>query len=147
MDEAVEVADRTRLKGIERKRLLRVLSDLSDVDGDQARAQRRQAEALVAERPLDAMLGEEDEQLVAELRAGLAQLAVLRPGEPVEGVVAVQGALDGAEFVVRGDILSGQSARLPQLLPSFVFLVLLPLLGKSEALRVAERAARLLDRG
>ena len=34
-----------------------------------------------------------------------------------------------------------------RLLPSFVFLVLLPLLGKPEALRAAERAARLLDRG
>ena len=60
--------------------------------------------------------------------------------------MALQGALDGAEFVVRGDILLGQSARLSQRLPSFVFLVLLPLLGKPEALRAADRAARLLDR-
>lgn len=147
MDKALAVAEGPALKGIERKRLLRVLSDLSEGEGDEARAQHGQAEELAAGRPFDARLGEDDEQLVTELRAGLAKLAGSRRGEPVDGTAAVQGALDGAEFVVRGDLLSGRGARLPQLLPSFVFLVLLPLLGKPEALRAAERAARLLDRG
>jgi hypothetical protein len=148
VDEALAVAeDGHTLKGTERKRLLRVLSDLSDGKGDDVRARRRQAEGFAAERPLDPRLGDDDEQLVTELRAGLAMLARSRQGEPVDSAAAVQGALDGAEFVVRGDLLSGRGARLPQLLPSFVFLVLLPLLGKPEALRAAERAARLLDRG
>jgi hypothetical protein len=147
VDEALAVADGPALKGIERKRLLRVLSDLSAGEGNEARAQRRQTEGLAAERPLEGRLDKDDERLVMELRAGLAKLAGLRPGEPVEAAAAVQGALDGAEFVVRGDLLSGRGARLPQLLPSFVFLVMLPLLGKPEALRAAERAARLLDRG
>jgi hypothetical protein len=148
VDEASAVADGPALKGTERKRLLRVHSDLSEGDGNPARAQRREAEGLAAERPLvDARLGEDDEQLVTELRAGLAKLAGLRQGEPGEATAAVRGALDGAEFVVRGDLLLGRSATLPQLLPSFVVLVLLPLLGKPEALRAAERAARLLDRG
>ena len=146
MDNALAVADGPALKGIERKRLLRVLSDLSEGEGNEARAQHGQTEQLAAERPFDARLGEDDEQLVTELRAGLAKLAGSRQGKPVDAAAAVQGALDGAEFVVRGDLLSGQSARLPQMLPSFVFLVLLPLLGKPEALRAAERAARLLDR-
>jgi hypothetical protein len=144
MDRALAVADGPALKGTERKRLLRVLSDLSEGEGNEARAQHGRAEELAAKRPFDARLGEDDEQLVTELRVGLAKLAGSRQGEPVDAA-AVQGALDGAEFVVRGDLLSGQSARLPQLLPSFVFLVLLPLLGKPEALRAAERAARLLD--
>jgi hypothetical protein len=147
VDKALAVADRPALKGTERKHLLRVLSDLSDGDGNPARAQRKEAEGLAAERPLDTRLEENDEQLVTEIRAGLARLAGLRQGEPAEATAAVRGALDGAEFVVRGDLLLGRSARLPQLLPSFVFLVLLPLLGKPEALRAAERAARLLDRG
>jgi hypothetical protein len=137
MDETVAVADRPA-EGIERRRLIQVLSDLSNEGCTEAPAQ--QAETLASNSRLD-----QDEQLVTELRAGLARLAGLRPGEPVEPL-ALQGALEGAEFVVRSDILSGQSARLPQRLPSFVFLVLLPLLGKAEALRAADRAARLLDR-
>jgi hypothetical protein len=140
VDKALAVADGPALKGTERKRLLRVLSDLSDGEGNPARARRREAEGLTAR------LEENDEQLVTEIRAGLARLAGMRQGEPAEATAAVRGALDGAEFVVRGDLLLGRSARLPQLLPSFVFLVLLPLLGKPEALRAAERAARLLDR-
>jgi hypothetical protein len=148
VDEALAVADDGHtLKGIERKHLLRVLKDLSNGKGDDARAQPRQAEGFAVGRPLDSSLGDDDEQLVTELRAGLATLARSCRGEPVDSAAAVRGALDGAEFVVRGDLLSGRGARLPQLLPSFVFLVLLPLLGKPEALRAAERAARLLDRG
>jgi hypothetical protein len=146
VDKALAVAEGPALKGIERKRLLRVLSDLAEGEGSEGRAQNGQAEELAAERPFEARLGEDDEQLVTELRAGLAKLAGSRREKPVDAA-AVQGALDGAEFVVRGDLLSGRGARIPQLLPSFVFLVLLPLLGKPEALRAAERAARLLDRG
>ena len=55
----------------------------------------------------------------------------------------MQAALDGAEFVARGDILTGRR-RLPQLLPSFAFLAVLPQMGKAEALRVAGRAAQLV---
>jgi hypothetical protein len=139
VDETVAVADRPA-EGIERRRLIQVLSDLSDEGRTDAPARHSQAETFASNSRLD-----QDEQLVTELRAGLARLAGLRPGEPVEPL-AVQGALEGAEFVVRSDILSGQSERLTQRLPSFVFLVLLPLLGKSEALSAADRAARLLDR-
>jgi hypothetical protein len=139
VDETVAVADRPA-EGIERRRLIQVLSDLSNEGCTEAPARHRQAETHASNSRLD-----QDEQLVTELRAGLARLAERRSGEPVEPL-ALQGALEGAEFVVRSDILSGQSARLPQRLPSFVFLVLLPLLGKPEALRAADQAARLLDR-
>ena len=128
MDETVAVAD-LPAEGIERRRLIQVLSDLSNG-----------CTKALAPNGLD-----QDEQLVTELRAGLAGLAGLRPGEPVEPL-ALLWALDGAEFVVRNDILLGQSARLPHRLPSFVFLVLLPLLGKPEALRAANWAARPTDR-
>ena len=60
---------------------------------------------------------------------------------------AVQGALKRAELVVRGELLRGEGERLAALLPSFAFLVVLPLLGKGEALRISERAAELLDSG
>jgi hypothetical protein len=124
---------------MERRRLIQVLGALSSEGCAEEPAQHRHVEALASNSRLD-----QDEQLVSELRAGLARLAGLRRG-PV-APLALQGALDGAEFVVRGDILSGQSARLPQRLPGFVFLVLLPLLGKPDALRAADRAGRLLAR-
>jgi hypothetical protein len=139
VDENVAVADRPAV-GIERRRSIQVLSDLSNEDSAKAPDRQQQGETLASNSRLD-----QDEQLVTELRAGLARLAGLRPGEPVEPL-ALQGALDGAEFVVRSDLLLGQSGRLPQRLPSFVFLVLLPLLGKPEALHAADRAARLLAR-
>lgn len=139
MDETVAIADRFAER-TERRRLIQVLGALSSEGCAEEPAQHRHVEAPASNLRLD-----QDEQLVSELRAGLARLAGLRPGGPV-APLALQGAIDGAEFVVRGDILSGQSARLPQRLPGFVFLVLLPLLGKPDALRAADRAGRLLAR-
>ena len=139
MDETVAVAD-LPAEGIERRRLIQVLSDLSNEGCTKTLAQHLQAEPVAPNSGL-----EQDEQLVTELRAGLERLAGLRLGEPVEPP-ALLWALDGAEFVVRSDILLGQSARLPHRLPSFVFLVLLPLLGKPEALRAANWAARPTER-
>jgi len=49
----------------------------------------------------------------------------------------------GSKYVLRGDISQGRASELARRLPSFVFLVLLPLLGRPEAMRVAARAERL----
>ena len=93
------------------------------------------------------MLAAEDEQLVVELRAGLARLAESWPEENVEVAAAVKDVLDSAEFVIRCQLLGGRSARIPHLLPSFVFLALAPRVGRMEAMSVAERSAQLLRRG
>lgn len=102
----------------------------------------RDAPAALAE-PFPGVEGA-DEQLIAALRAGL--LALARPAlrRRPAGEDALRGALDGVDIVVRGELLAGRAADLPTRLPGFVFLVLVPLLGRAEALRLADRSASLL---
>jgi hypothetical protein len=131
-------------EAFERAHVLRILGELCDefatgAPGGEPSADR---EPLVAEQRPSTMLSNEEEELVSGLKAGLARLAGPSQGGPVE-TAAVQAALDGAEFVARGEILTGQR-RLPQLLPSFAFLAVLPQMGKTDALRVAGRAAQLV---
>src|SRR5829696_1393409 len=133
MDEAVAATDRHALQRTDRKRLLRVLNDLRSEVCAEIDDRQTDDEGVVQGQPLGA-LSDEDEQLVASLREGLESLAGRRQEQPARVALAVEGPLDGAEFVVRGDILMGQLGCLPKLLPSFVFLVRLPLSGKPEAL-------------
>ena len=147
MDEAFAAAGvgRPFLEGAERRRLLQALSELCEEREAWPRGDELHAEALPGHWPLAARLSREDEQLVARLRAGLAKLAGSLRGEPFEAAAAVHRALDGAESTMRRDFARGRSGRLPQLLPSFAYLVVLPLEGPAEALRVSERAARLVS--
>jgi hypothetical protein len=135
MNEAVGFTGRSSSAGVDRERLLQVLSELSGEVGLGAEEAPPSGGPVSVEPAPKVSLSEEDERLVAGLRAGLALLA---GGGNATGV---SRAIDGAEFVARGDLLNGDARRLPEVLPSFVFLVLLPLLGKAEALRVADRAA------
>jgi hypothetical protein len=145
MKEAFAVAGGLMSEGNESAHVLRILSDLCDEFAAEGYAKEpaQDRERAVAERRPATALTSEEEELVSGLKAGLARLAGPSRGGPVE-TAAVQAALDGAEFVARGDILTGQRRRLPQLLPSFAFLAVLPQMGKAEALRVAGRAAQLV---
>lgn len=150
MDEAVAVAHRPTLEAVERKRLLQALTELCEEVGEGARGEKPDGGALARARQPDERLSIDDEQLVARLRAGLATLATAagsRGDEPDEVLATVRTRLDGAESVMCRKILIGQGERLPQLLPSFVFLVLLPLSGHAEALRVCMQAEHLLEKG
>jgi AcrR family transcriptional regulator len=49
--------------------------------------------------------------------------------------------LGGAEAVIRRELATGRAKRLPQLLPDFVYAVLVPFVGQGEALRQAKLAA------
>jgi hypothetical protein len=60
---------------------------------------------------------------------------------------AVRAALGGAEAVVRREIATGRAARLPRLIPDLLYSVLVPVLGRSEALRQHERIGALLAEG
>jgi hypothetical protein len=82
---------------------------------------------------------------VSELRAGLARLAESWRGDAAEIDAPVEHALDSAEFLARWHLLGGRGARIPQLLPSFVYLVLSPRSGPPAALSESRRAARLLQ--
>jgi hypothetical protein len=91
--------------------------------------------------------GSEDEILVASLRGALARLAALVAGPAgAEGSSrAVETALDGAEMVMRGELLKGEAAELQSLLPGFVFLVTQPVAGQDRALELSKRTERLVD--
>jgi hypothetical protein len=89
-----------------------------------------------------------DEELIVRLRAALARLAAAaRAGEDgVKGSErAVTTALDGAELVMRGEILLGNGDRISDLVPSFAFLATLPMTGKQRALTISRRATELLE--
>jgi hypothetical protein len=66
-----------------------------------------------------ALLEAEDEALVAGMRRGLARIAAaLDSGKRTDVTqMAVFAALEGAEMVMRGELLRGHAARLPGLMP------------------------------
>jgi hypothetical protein len=47
--------------------------------------------------------------------------------------------------VMRAELARAHAKQLPDLLPSFVFLVTLPIVGQDEALELSQRAARLVE--
>jgi hypothetical protein len=91
--------------------------------------------------------GSEDEALVEDLRRALARLAASIGAEslPPERRQMVQTALDGAELVMRGQLTIGACDRLPPLLPTFVFLIALPIVQQDRALSISERVRELVD--
>ncbi len=94
------------------------------------------------------MLGREDEMLVRSVRWSLAKLAVAvaAANAPVGAPKsAVRVALDGAELVMRGELIRGNGTRLGALMPSFVFLVTLPIVHQDEALDLSRRTAELIE--
>jgi hypothetical protein len=92
------------------------------------------------------MLSPDDEALVATMRQALAAVAAAAvPAKREPRDDAVRAALDGAELVIRGELVSGNAERLPSLMPSFVFLVTLPIVDQDEALDLARRTAELVE--
>jgi hypothetical protein len=93
------------------------------------------------------ILNSEDELLVAGMRRGLAKVAAALGGGNSEGAggIAVGAALDGAEMVTRGELVRGNAGQLPALMPSFVFLVALPLTDQDRALELSQRAQQLVE--
>jgi AcrR family transcriptional regulator len=60
---------------------------------------------------------------------------------------AGRGALAAAESLIVGQILAGNTERLPELLPDVVYIVTVPYLGQDEALRQSREAERSLHPG
>jgi hypothetical protein len=91
------------------------------------------------------ILGAEEESLVRRVRESLATIAAtLDAGRADPPIPAVAAALDGAEMVMRGELVSGGAGRLPRLLPSFVFLVALPIVEQDRALALSRRTSELI---
>lgn len=93
------------------------------------------------------ILDPEDEALVARLREALADIAsTLSAGTEEPPVQAIEIALDGAEFVIRGELAGGDTERILRLMPSFVFLVALAVADQDRALELSQRTAELVER-
>jgi AcrR family transcriptional regulator len=60
---------------------------------------------------------------------------------------AGRGALAAAESLIVGQILAGNTERLPELLPDIVYIVTIPYLGQDEALRQSREAEKSLRPG
>jgi hypothetical protein len=58
---------------------------------------------------------------------------------------AVIASLAGVELAIRGELVMGNAERLGARMPSFVFLVTLPVLDQDRALELSRRAAELVD--
>ncbi len=138
--------------GTEREALLRLAEQLCGElgyahlqGGETAEAQdlaSGEREAMVG------MLSPEDEELVKEMRLGLARLAAaVGAGAPPTGAPksAVRVALDGAELVMRGELIRGNGTQLGALIPSFVFLITLPMVEQDEALGLSQRTSALIE--
>lgn len=91
------------------------------------------------------ILSPEDEALARRTREKLARIAIaLGFDGKGERARVVTVALDGAEMALRGELVSGNADQLPQLLPSLVFLVALPLVDQDHALELSHRIAELI---
>jgi len=109
---------------------------------------------LLASRPTFARMalieapasGERALQLYASGKRVLQSLLERGREDPVEEEAiptsAARAALAAAESLIVGQILSGNTARLPELLPDIVYITTLPYLGQEEALRQAREAER-----
>jgi hypothetical protein len=89
----------------------------------------------------------EDESLVRTIKSKLAQIAAavsaVAEGDPPADTVCA--ALDGAEMVMRGELVSGNADRLVTMMPSFVFLVTVPIVEQDQALILSRRTAELIE--
>lgn len=87
----------------------------------------------------------DDEPLPRRIRGALATMAVALIAErrhpPGPGAST---ALDGAETVLLGELVTGREDRLPRIMPSLVFLVALPVVEQDRALALAQRIAELI---
>jgi hypothetical protein len=92
-------------------------------------------------------LSAEDEASVRGIRSALATLAVALDPRHDPPPATVRTVLDGAETVIRGELVAGRGDRLPRLLPSLVFLVALPIVQQDRALALSRRTAELIAAG
>ena len=102
---------------------------------------------LVEKGDMARILDAEDEASVGRLRQALAGIASTLSADSEEPPLrAIETALDGAEFVIRGELINGGAEDVLRLMPSFVFLVALPATDQDRALELSHRAAELVER-
>jgi hypothetical protein len=92
------------------------------------------------------VLDPEDAALLGRLKASLAKIAVALDDRPEDSSIGpVQAVLESVELVIYGELMRGNAARLPWLMPGFVFLVALPFVEQDRALELSRRTSELID--
>lgn len=111
---------------------------------------------LLAQRPAFAQMalveapssGERAFELYASGKRVLQALLDRGREDPVEEEAipssAGRAALSAAESLIVGQILAGNTERLPELLPDIVYITMVPYLGQEEALRQSRQAEKLV---
>lgn len=128
--------------------ILRVVDQLcAELPAGNAKNVAKIEAALEGDGLMKGVLGLEDEALVRGLRKALVKIAGALDADPDGAHLSrVRVAIDSAEMATRGELLAGNASHLPRLLPSFVFMVGLPIVGQDLALKLSQRAAQLADR-
>jgi hypothetical protein len=134
------------LAGHEREALIRVADQLGSELGYTEKGEIPGAHSPLGgeDGAMAGILNSDDELLVATMRRGLARVAAALGGTGEQGT-AVGAALDGAEMVMRGEMVRGNPRQLLALMPSFVFLVALPVVEQDRALDLSRRATELIE--
>ncbi len=113
---------------------------------------------LLADRPTFARMalveapasGERAFELYASGKRVLQSLLERGRDDPMEETAiplsAGRAALSAAESLIVGQILAGNTARLPELLPDVVYITTVPYLGQEEALRQSREAEKSVSR-
>jgi AcrR family transcriptional regulator len=90
-------------------------------------------------------------EMYASAKRVLQAVLDLGRNDPIEeqGIPssAGRGALAAAEQLIVGQILAGNTERLPELLPDIVYIITIPYLGQDEALRQSREAEALIRDG
>jgi hypothetical protein len=91
------------------------------------------------------LLAPEQEGLILTARRSLARLAAALGARHPKAVTerTYRALLDGSELVMRNELAAGN--RVLGLMPSFVFLIAIPMLTQDEALELSRRTAVLLE--
>jgi hypothetical protein len=132
----------------ERDRLLGAMVELYENGGGDARARvGRPSHDEPSADVFEGLLSAEERELVESLSEALAQIAARAAANDNAAdppAFAISGALGGADWVMRSEIVAGRAERLPQLMPEFAYLVTLPLLGHREAMHRRRQAEELV---
>ncbi|HWB68960.1 MAG TPA: hypothetical protein VG518_03195 [Solirubrobacterales bacterium] len=135
------------LSGDERKELLAVADQLSRELGFADTGEPLGGHSRIgADRSRIWKLDPADEALIERMRYGLAKIAAAAAAADSRAAHSetLGLALDFAETTIRGELVTGNAAELPMLLPSFVFLVAVSVVDRDRALELSRRAGELV---
>jgi hypothetical protein len=132
--------------GIGHEDLLEIVDRLrEEAGGSRVAIDGRGDPSLAAGQEVAFSLTTQDEVLVAKMRERFAGLAAAVADDSDPGIEGAVGrTLDVIELVMRGELTRGNAELIPDLMPSFVFLVATTAADRDRALALSRRAEELI---